>query len=67
MKAPSELKAIRILEITWLVIAITSCIIAIYELLSTNLSSGYAFFVFTAVATIMFAFRRRQRKRIQNK
>ena len=65
MKAPPELKAIRILEITWLVIGIASCVIGFYELFISQTNSGFAFFIFAGVASIMFILRRQLRKRME--
>jgi len=65
MPNPPELKAIKILEITWFVIAIGSFALGLFDYFSTQ-NSGIAFFIFSGIAGIMFFLRRKQRKKMEN-
>ena len=59
-------KFFRILEITWLTIGIVSIGFCIYAILKGNQSEAIYFLIFTLVAGLMYAFRKRQRKRAQS-
>jgi len=56
----------RIMEIVWLCIAIVSCMSAAWSMSKGDFDSGkYSLFV-TFCASILFALRRYQRKRLEN-
>lgn len=57
-------KVVRFLEIMWLMIAIISFCLGIYQLFYTGFNEGLFFFILTALATILYLLRRRQRKRL---
>jgi uncharacterized membrane protein len=59
------MKIIRILEITWLLIAIAGAVIGAYKLYEGNRSDAITFFIFTLVAAIFYYIRRRQRLRME--
>lgn len=51
----------RILEITWLSIAIVAIFIGAYKISTEGIQEGVYFLVITLVAGIMYGIRRRQR------
>lgn len=57
-------KVVRFLEIMWLMISIISCSIGLYHLFYTGVDDGLFFFLLTALATVLYFLRRRQRKRL---
>lgn len=56
---------IRVLEVSWIVIAIIALCVGIYETWTHSFNDGLIFFVFTFVAGFMFILRRRQRLRLE--
>ena len=56
----------KILEIAWLLIAIASMILGVYETITSGIGESYLFFIFTAVASVIYGMRRRQRERLQD-
>ncbi|MFN4233537.1 MAG: hypothetical protein ACK4IK_01890 [Bacteroidia bacterium] len=59
------MKIIKILEISWLVIAISGLGLAIFKLIQGNHQDAIYFFIFMVVALIFFFIRRRQRIRME--
>jgi O-antigen/teichoic acid export membrane protein len=59
------MKIIRILEITWLLIAIAGAGIGVYKFTSEGWDEALYFFIFTFVAAIFYYIRRRQRIRME--
>jgi hypothetical protein len=55
------MKIIKILEISWLVIAISGLGLAIFKLIQGNHEDAIYFFIFMIIALIFFFIRRRQR------
>jgi len=55
------MKIIKILEISWLVIAISGLGLAIFKLIQGNHEEAIYFFIFMIIALIFFFIRRRQR------
>jgi len=66
MASKNSTKAIRILEIVWLVIAVIAILIGTYETLNAGIGESYIFFIFTVIAGIMHTIRKRQRKRMES-
>jgi hypothetical protein len=58
------MKIIKILEISWLVIAIVGLGLAVFKLSQGNMQDAIYFFIFMVVALIFFFIRRRQRIRM---
>lgn len=59
------MKIIRILEITWLCIAIAGVLIGSYKFYTEGWDEALYFFIFTFVAAIFYYIRRRQRIRME--
>lgn len=55
------MKIIKILEIFWLIIAITGIVMGTYMMSSGNKEDAVVFYVFTLVAGIFYYIRRKQR------
>jgi len=55
---------IRILEVAWLVITITTAVVAIVQLIQDGIQSALWMFLVTIAAFTMFLVRRKQRIRI---
>jgi len=66
LATPKEITIIKILEIAWLLIAIASVILGVYETITSGIGESYLFFIFTAVAGVIYGMRRRQRERLQD-
>lgn len=58
------MKIIKILEISWLLIAIAGLGLSIFKLIQGNHQDAIYFFIFMVVALIFFFIRRRQRIRM---
>jgi hypothetical protein len=56
---------LRILEISWLVIALLGAGMGVFKLTTDSISSAIWFFLFTLVATIFWLVRRKQRITMQ--
>ncbi|HCQ29629.1 MAG TPA: hypothetical protein DIU39_05035 [Flavobacteriales bacterium] len=56
------LKWIKFLEKMWLMLAILSATIAIYKLFASTVDDAGFFFIFSAMATILYFLRKRQAK-----
>ncbi|HBX49862.1 MAG: hypothetical protein A2275_03035 [Bacteroidetes bacterium RIFOXYA12_FULL_35_11] len=52
----------KILEYTWLVIAVLSVIAAVHKTYRQGFSESYPFYIITFIAVLMFFFRRYTRK-----
>jgi|GEM_PF-479959 len=52
---------LRILEIAWLVFAVTGAGLGVYKLTTEGISESLFFLFFTLVATIFYIIRRKQR------
>jgi O-antigen/teichoic acid export membrane protein len=59
------MKIIRILEITWLCIAIAGVVIGAYKFAIDGWGEAIPFLMFTFVAAIFYYIRRRQRIRLE--
>lgn len=59
------MKIIKILEISWLIIAISGLGLAIFKLIQGHHQDAIYFFIFMVVALIFFFIRRRQRIRME--
>ena len=66
MATPKEIKIIKILEVSWLVIMVASIIFGVYETAVSGIGESYLFFVFTLIAAIFYRMRRRQRERLES-
>lgn len=60
----NEHKVLRILEIVWLVIGCIGLISFTYAMVTCNKEQAIYFLVFTFVSGVMYAVRKRQRKRV---
>ena len=56
-------KMLRVLELVWLAVGFTGLASFVYAMVSGRRDQGIYFLVLTFVAGVMFAVRRRQRKR----
>ncbi|MBL4733981.1 MAG: hypothetical protein JKY18_01335 [Flavobacteriales bacterium] len=61
MSNKKAIKFIRFLENVWMVVAITTAAIGVYETISLGIVHSYMFFMFSIVAGILYTLRRRQR------
>jgi hypothetical protein len=52
---------LRALEITWLVVAVVSMLLGIYISIAKGFGEGYVFYIFTAIGSLMYYVRRKQR------
>jgi hypothetical protein len=52
---------LRVLEISWLSIALVSIGFGVYQTIVEGFNEGIWFFIFTAVAGMMYSIRRKQR------
>jgi hypothetical protein len=52
---------LRILEIAWLLLAITGALFALYKLFTEGLSEALFPMIFTIISTVFFFIRRKQR------
>lgn len=59
------MKIIKILEISWLLIAIAAIGLAIFKLIQGHTQDAIYFFIFMVVALIFYFIRRRQRIRME--
>lgn len=59
------MKIIKILEISWLVIAIAGIVMGTYKISSGNNEEAVYFYVFTIVAGIFYYMRRKQRIKLE--
>lgn len=59
------MKIIRILEISWLIIAIAGLGLAVFKLIQGHTQDAVYFFIFMIVALIFYFIRRRQRIRME--
>lgn len=59
------MKIIKILEIAWLVISIVAFSIATYMLIGGSTKDAVFFYIFTAVAIVMYLVRKKQRTKMQ--
>lgn len=58
---------LRVLELSWLVIVILGASLGTFKLLTENITTALWFFIFTAVATIFWLIRRKQRIRMEKR
>jgi len=58
---------IRFLELFWLLIAVLSLALGVYETINVGISYAYIFFIFTLAASILFMLRKKQRIRMEEK
>ncbi|MCC6690050.1 MAG: hypothetical protein IT235_00830 [Bacteroidia bacterium] len=62
----NEHKMLYILEVVWLAIGIIGIISFIYSMIKGDHDQSVYFIIFTIVSGVMYAVRRRQRKRVQS-
>ena len=51
----------KIMEYTWLAIALVSLFIGIYETISGRFNENYRFYIFFTISFLLYVFRRNQR------
>jgi hypothetical protein len=59
------MKIIKILEISWLIIAIAGIVMGAYKMSTTGWGDAIYFFIFTVVAGIFYFIRRKQRIKME--
>lgn len=60
-------KIFRILEITWLVVAIVGVIMSCYFIIMKDTQGAIFFLVFTLIAGVIYSIRKRQRRNYEAK
>lgn len=55
-------KPVHFLEILWIIVAVACFVLAIKTALENHMNNSLMFFIFTAIATTMYALRRYLRK-----
>ncbi len=58
---------LRVLELSWLVIVLLGASLGTFKLITESIASSLWFFIFTALATVFWLIRRKQRIRMEKR